>query len=342
MITPVTSSGHLPEPVPGSGRRDPGSTRTLRLVPAACRRLSRRPLRAVARRATEADRGHARRAHPPRRPRLLRGRRGNLSPLGRLRARPLRRGGDRRRAVRLRGGHHRLGCREPRARAGEQGRPRPARQVRRRHAARSRGADRRPAHRARIDQGRAEHLPRRQRGVHRGGVPPRRSVRGRCRARARQRAHAREPRAPGSDRSAHRALEPPLLPRAAPQRDRARLHRAGVVRGAADARSRRLQAGQRHLRARRRRPGAGRARNPAPRASSARPTTSAGRAARSSRSSSAAAISRRRTHSPNGLSGRWPRRTSTRQGPSRSRSGSPSAPSTQPIRASSSPAPRSR
>ena len=42
------------------------------------------------------------------------------------------------------------------------------------------------------------------------------------------------------------------------------------------------------------------------------------------------------------VAGRSPRRTSIRQGPSRSRSGSPSVPSTQPTRASSSPARRSR
>ena len=77
-------------------------------------------------------------------------------------------------------------------------------------------------------------------------------------------AHVRaESRAAGADRSADGALEPPGLPRAAPQRGRPRLVRARVRR-APDARPRRLQAGQRHLRARGRRPGAGRARGRAP------------------------------------------------------------------------------
>ena len=284
----------------------------------------------------------ARRAHSPRRPRRLRGRRDHVQLWGVFARGALRRGGDRRRAVQLRPGHHRLGGGEPRARAGEQGRPRPARQVRRGHAARSRVADRRPAHRAWIDQGRAEHLPRRPRGVQRGGVQPRRSVRRRRCARTRQRPRARQPRAPGPDRPADGALEPPLLPRAAAQRDRPRLNRAGDIRGAADARPRRLQAGQRHLRACRRRPGTGGARDAAPRASSARQTTSAGPAARSSRSSSEPAISRLPMRSPSGSRGRSPRQTSSRRGLSRSRSGSPSAPSTRPTRASSSRARRSR
>ena len=343
MATPVTSS-MLPARAASEAER--ATTREALALFDSYRRLadvfhdvlSEQSLDAL----LEADCRHARRAHSPRRPRLLRGRRDHVSALGRLCPRPLRRRGDRRRAVRLRPGDHRLGRREPRARACEPGRPRPARQVRRGHAARSRVADRRPAHRAWIDQGRAEHLPRRPRGVQRGGVPPRRSVRRRRRARARQRPRAREPRAPGPDRPAHGALEPPLLPRAAAQRDRPRLHRAGGIRGAADARPRRLQAGQRHLRARRRRPGAGGARDAAPRrrARDGRRLPDRRRGVRDHRPRrrSRGCAGARRT----GRASRSPRRTSTRRGPSRSRSGSPSAPSTRPTRASSSPARRSR
>ena len=226
MATPVTSSMLPPEPIRG-GARDTREALALfdsyrRLADVFHEVLSEQSLDALLKRIAdtlgeliphddlavyEAGRDH-------------------VSAVGRLCPRSLRRGGDRRRAVRLRPGHHRLGGGEPRARACEQGRPRPARQVRRGHAARSRVADRRPAHRAWIDQGRAEHLPRGPRRVQRGGVPPCRSVRRRRCACARQRTRAREPRAPGPDRPADGALEPPLLPRAATQRDRSRLDRS--------------------------------------------------------------------------------------------------------------------
>ena len=157
-----------------------------------------------------------------------------------------RREGARRRAVLLRRRDHGLGGRAPRARAREPRRARPARPLRRGHAARPRVADRRPARRARPPQGHAQHLPRRA-----SRSSPRTSSCSPCASATpprsrRQRAHPRVARAPGADRPADRPLEPPRVPRAAPPGARRGVGQP-VLRRARDARPRRLQARQRRL-----------------------------------------------------------------------------------------------
>ena len=126
-------------------------------------------------------------------------------------------------------------------------RARPARPLRRGHAARSGVADRRPTHRP----GPAQAAPSTstasgfqeftddefQLAVRFGDAAA---------LARRQRADPRVARATGADRPADRPLEPPRVPRAAPPGARARVRRP-VLRRARDARPRRLQAGQRRL-----------------------------------------------------------------------------------------------
>ena len=232
-----------------------------RLLPAAGGRLPRPPLRAEPRLAARPDRGHARGDRPLRGAPHLRGRRAEAAARAGARPQRLRRR-DLQRHLPVRGRHHRLGGRAPRAGALEPGAPRPARRLRPGHAGRPGGADRRAADRARRAQGDAERLPdRRARLLQRRRVRARAAPRRRGGAGARQRAHPRAPRARGTDRLAHRPLQPPLLPRAAAPRADPRLGRARERRRR-DGRHRRLQEGQRRLRPRRRRRGARRARRP--------------------------------------------------------------------------------
>ena len=263
----------------------------------------------------------------------------NAPAAGRPRARRVRRRGARRRAVRVRARDHGLGRRAPPARAREPRRPRPSRPF-------VEGTPPDPESLIAVPliargrhQGRAQHLPRRA-----DGSSPRRSsmlaVRfGDAAALALDNAHVRAtPRAPGPDRSSDRALEPPRIPRAAPQRGRSRLVRARVGR-TPDARPRRLQARQRHLRARRRRPGARRARRRAPGggAPERRRLPHRRRGVRDHPPLAATSTIAQRTRRAGRGAGRA-RRVLSRRPDDRSRSGSRSGPSTPPTPASSSPA----
>ena len=121
-----------------------------------------------------------------------------------------------------------------------------------RHPGRARGPDHDPADRTRPAQRRAQHLPgRRGRSVLRARVRAGQVVR-RCSGPGDgQRPRPDASRASGADRFADRALQPPLLPRAAACRADACLAVPRLDRRA-DARSRRLQARQRHSRPQRR------------------------------------------------------------------------------------------
>ena len=130
------------------GRLDRGRERRRRLLPAPCRRLPRRALRAEPGLAARADRRHPGRDRAVRGAAHLRGRRGEARADAGARAQRV---GERdpQRAVPVRRRDHRLGGRAPGARAREPGAPRSARPVRSGHAGRPGGADRRPADRAR-------------------------------------------------------------------------------------------------------------------------------------------------------------------------------------------------
>ena len=250
----------------------------------AGRRCRGHPRGRLAVRHARADRPPPRRAARLRRALRLRGRPGVGDARPGVRARRVRRRGDGRR-VPGRRGRHRLGRRPTAARATS------CAPTRTRLVAVVEGTEMEPESlvsvpldRRRPRRRRAERLPDRHRqAVHRRRGRAGRALRHDGGARVRLRAPARHAARAGAHRRAHRAAQPPRLPRAAAARRSRARSRARPPAQRRRPRPRPLQGRQRRLRARRGRQGADRRRRRGCAPPCARTTSSPGSAARSSR-----------------------------------------------------------